>query len=66
MRIYTRGANQCLLIDREITVTVLAVHSDHVRIGVHSPKHDPAYWESDLYLPDQSASEFIELELTIN
>ena len=66
MRIYTRGANQSLRIDQEITITVLSVHSDHVKLAVHSPHQTPSYWETDLYLPDQTDSEFIELELTIN
>lgn len=66
MRIYTRGENQCLLIDREITVTVLAIYPDHVHIGIASPHHEPAYWETDLFLPDAADLEKIELELTIN
>jgi carbon storage regulator CsrA len=66
MRIYTRGENQSLLINREITVTVLAVYPDHVRVGISSPRHEPTYWETDLYLPDRADAEAIELELTIN
>ena len=68
MRIYTRGENQCLLIDHEITVTVLGVYSDHVRLGIHSPQNDPPYLETDLYLSDgtsaEASLELIELELT--
>ena len=66
MRIYTRGENQSLLIDHEIIVTVLAIHPDHVRVRIHAPQHEPATWESDLFLPDDINLENIELELTIN
>ncbi len=66
MRIYTRGENQSLLINREINVTVLAVYPDHVRIGISTPRNEPNYWEADLYLPDHADVESIELELTIN
>lgn len=66
MRIYTRGENQSLLINREITVTVLAVYPDHVHIGIHALRNTPAYWETDLYLPENTDAESIELELTIN
>jgi carbon storage regulator CsrA len=66
MRIYTRGENQSLVINREITITVLAVYPDHVHIGINSPSNTPSYWETDLYLPDLADAEAIELELTIN
>lgn len=66
MRIYTRGENQSLLINREINVTVLAIYPDHVRIGIASPRNEPSYWETDLYLPDQADADAIELELSIN
>lgn len=66
MRIYTRAENQGLLIDGDINVTVLAVYRDHVRIGINSARHEPAYWETDLYLPDHADLASIELELTIN
>lgn len=66
MRIYTRGEKQSLLINHEITLTVLAIHADHVRVGINSPHHEPAYWETDLYLPEDASTESFELELTIN
>lgn len=66
MRIYTRGENQSLLINREITVTVLDIFPDHVRIGIAAPRNEPSYWEADLYLPDEADAEAIELELSIN
>ncbi len=70
MRIYTRGENQSLLIDHEIVVTVLAIYPDHVRVRIHSPRHEPATWESDLFLPDDVPDdvsvESLELELIVN
>ncbi|MES2790757.1 MAG: carbon storage regulator [Planctomycetota bacterium] len=66
MRIYTRGEKQSLLIDHEITVTVLAIYPDHVRIRIHAPRNVPSTWESDLFLPDDVSLESIELELTTN
>lgn len=66
MRIYTRGENQSLLIDHEIVVTVLAIYPDHVRVRIHSPRHEPATWESDLFLPDDVSVESLELELIVN
>lgn len=66
MRIYTRGENQSLLINHEITLTVLAIHADHVRVGINSPRHEPDYWETDLYLPEGASAETIELELSLN
>jgi len=66
MRIYTRGENQSLVIDGDITITVLGIHPDHVHVGIHSPRHEPTYWETDLFLPEGVDVEQIELELTIN
>ena len=66
MRIMTLGEDQSLLIDNEIEVTVLAIYPDHVRVRIHSPRNEPATWESDLFLPDNVSLESVELELTIN
>lgn len=60
------GEDQSLLIDEEIIVTVLAIYPDHVRVRIHSPRNEPATWESDLFLPDNVSLESAELELTIN
>ena len=66
MRIMTLGEDQSLLIDNEIEVTVLAIYPDHVRVRIHSPRNEPATWESDLFLPEDVSLEPVELELTIN
>ena len=66
MRIMTLGEDQSLLIDNEIEVTVLAIYPDHVRVRIHSPRNEPATWESDLFLSKDVSLESVELELTIN
>lgn len=39
MLILTRSVGQRIIIDHEITVTVLGVKGNQVRIGVHAPDH---------------------------
>lgn len=39
MLVLTRSANQSIVIDEEIVVTVLDVRGDHVRIGISAPDH---------------------------
>ena len=51
MRIYTRGENQSLVINHNVTVTVLRVFSDHVRIAI-SVTHDSTF--DGLELDDSS------------
>ena len=66
MRIKTLGEDQSLLIDDDILVTVLAIYPDHVRVRIHSPRSQPATWESDLFLPEDVSLESEELEMTFN
>ena len=39
MLVLTRSANQSIVIDQEIVVTVLDVRGEHVRIGISAPEH---------------------------
>lgn len=39
MLVLTRSANQSIVIDEEIVVTVLDVRGEHVRIGISAPDH---------------------------
>ena len=39
MLVLTRRANQSSVIDGQVTVTVLEIRGDQVRIGVDAPKH---------------------------
>ena len=45
MLILTRRINETLTIGREITVTVLGVKGNQVRIGVNAPKSVPVHRE---------------------
>ncbi|MFO1023480.1 MAG: carbon storage regulator [Planctomycetales bacterium] len=51
MHVMTRCENQGIVIDNDITVTVLSVREDHVRLAIYSPRHTPVYREADLYCP---------------
>jgi hypothetical protein len=66
MRVYTRAQNQALWIGNDITVTILAVFPDHVRVGISAEHSEPQYWETDLYLPENTNLENVELELSLN
>lgn len=39
MLVLTRRANQSIVIDGQVTVTVLEIRGDQVRIGVDAPRH---------------------------
>jgi carbon storage regulator len=45
MLILTRRVGETLMIGNEITVTVLGVRANQVRIGVTAPKHIDVYRE---------------------
>ena len=45
MLILTRRPNETLMIGSEITVTVLSVKGNQVRIGVNAPKNVPVHRE---------------------
>lgn len=49
MHVMTRCENQGIVIDNDITVTVLSVREDHVRLAIYSPRETPVYREADLY-----------------
>jgi carbon storage regulator len=39
MLVLTRRADQSIVIDGQVTVTVLEIRGDQVRIGIDAPKH---------------------------
>ncbi len=61
MQVISRRANEGLVIGDDISVTILDVQKDHVRLGISSPNSDPAYWEQTLYL--EQAETAAELQL---
>ena len=43
MLVLTRKVNESLIIGENIVVTVVAVHRDHVRLGVQAPREVPIH-----------------------
>lgn len=57
MHVFTRGVNEGLMIGDDLTVTVLDIQADSVRIGISCPGNDPPYWEEVLAVEhDHSAN----------
>jgi len=48
MQVISCRVNEGLVIDHEITVTVLNVQEDRVRLGISSPNETPSYREETL------------------
>jgi carbon storage regulator CsrA len=62
MKFVSRRENEGLVIGDDISVTVLQIRHDHVRLAVSCPRLTPSYWEETLFL--QSADRPSELELS--
>jgi carbon storage regulator len=45
MLILTRRVNETLMVGDDVTVTVLSVSGNQVRIGVNAPRHVPVHRE---------------------
>jgi hypothetical protein len=72
MRVYTRSENQSLVIGHNVSVTVLRVYPDHVRIGIRLPRECPRQArcglgeddsEFECFDNDQTASDEMIVEL---
>jgi len=62
MKVFSRRENEGLVIGEDITVTVLKIRNDHVRLAISCPRLTPSYWEETLFLEvEQKPS---ELQLT--
>lgn len=49
MKVFSRRENEGLVIGGDVSVTVLQIRSDHVRLAISCPRLTPAYWEETLY-----------------
>ncbi len=45
MLILTRRVNETVMVGDEITVTVLGINNNQVRLGVNAPRHVPVHRE---------------------
>jgi len=61
MQVFLRGVDESLLIGDDVTVTVLEVQPDAVRLGISDPSNVPSYWEETLYLDDVDEGSSLEL-----
>lgn len=50
MKVFSRRENEGLVIGDDITVTVLQIRKDHVRLAISCPRLTPSYWEETLFL----------------
>lgn len=60
MHVISRAEKESIEIGTGITVTVLEIHEDSVRVGISSSQHEPCYREVTLSL------ETSEAELQLN
>ncbi len=50
MKVFSRRENEGLVIGDDITVTVLQIRKDRVRLAISCPRLTPSYWEETLFL----------------
>ena len=48
MLVLNRDLNQSIIIDDEITVTVLEIHKGHVKLEIDAPRSVPV-WREEIY-----------------
>ena len=65
MKVISRRENESLVIGEDISVTVLEVHADRVRLAISSPRSNPSYREETLFCTPQAESEEV-VELVVN
>jgi carbon storage regulator CsrA len=56
MQVIARCANEGLVIDNDIVVTVLEIQSTFVRLGIETPKQAPFYREEILHIGDDGGN----------
>jgi carbon storage regulator CsrA len=61
MKIISRRENEGLVIGDDISITVLLIRNDHVRLAVSCPRLTPSYWEETLFLETAEESGALQL-----
>ena len=61
MKIISRRENEGLVIGDDISITVLQIRNDHVRLAVSCPRLTPSYWEETLFLEAAEESGALQL-----
>ena len=50
MKVFSRRENEGLVIGDDISVTVLHIRKDRVRLAIACPRLTPSYWEATVFL----------------
>ena len=50
MKVFSRRENEGLVIGDDISVTVLQIRKNYVRLAIACPRLTPSYWEETLFL----------------
>jgi carbon storage regulator CsrA len=61
MKVFSRRENEGLVIGDDISVTVLRIWKDHVRLAISCPRMTPSYWEETLFLKIELEPSELEL-----
>jgi len=61
MKVISRRENEGLVIGHDISVTVLQIRNDHVRLAIACPRLTPSYWEETLYLQSEEEPAVLQL-----
>jgi len=55
MQVISRAENESIQLGEQLTVTVVEVHDEYVRLGITSTNGELNYWEETVYLQPQEA-----------
>jgi carbon storage regulator CsrA len=61
MKIFSRRENEGLVIGHDISVTVLQIRNDHVRLAIACPRLTPSYWEETLFVESEEEPAALQL-----
>jgi len=65
MQFISRQVHEGLIIGDDISVTVLNVQKDRVRLGISSPNEIPSYWEQTIYCESAERAQELQLQQTV-